>query len=128
MRRSTIATLVATCAVAIGGLALPAAAPAATFGTSVTINFVDRPGPDIFRGRVMSPAPRCISDRNVRLFRVTPGADRFIDRDKSEDNGSWSIDVEGDPAPGDYYVRVVRKAIGADACAAAVSRTISVAG
>ena len=127
MRKSTLAIL-AVCAAIVAALAVPAVAPAATFRTSVTINFVDRPGPDIFRGRVSSPNPNCISDRTVRLFRVRPGADQLIDTDKSEDNGTWSIDVEGDPAPGDYYVRVTRKTLGANACSIAVSPTIAVAG
>ena len=35
---------------------------------------------------------------------------------------------EGDPAPGDYYVRIPRTAIGANACSAAMSATIPVAG
>ena len=59
---------------------------------------------------------------------MLPGPDQLIDTDRSEDNGSWLIDVEGDPVPGDYYVRIPQRAIGADACAATTSATIPVAG
>jgi hypothetical protein len=127
MRKPTLVIL-AVCAAIVTALAIPAAAPAATFPTSVTIRFVDRPGPDIFRGRVSSPNANCIENRAVRLFRVLPARDQLIDTDKSEDNGSWLIDVEGDPVPGDYYVRVTRRVIGANVCAAAMSATIPVAG
>ena len=44
----------------------------------------------------------------MSLFRVPPARDQLIDTDMSEDNGRWLIDVEGDPVPGDYYVRVTR--------------------
>lgn len=125
MRKSTLAVL-AACAAMLAGLALPALASA--FSSSVTITFVDRPGPDIFRGRVMSVNNNCISDRPVRLFQVRPGADRRIDSDESEDDGRWDIDVEGDPAPGDYYARVIKTPLGANNCGAASSPTIPVAG
>ena len=126
--RKPIFAILAACAAIVAALAIPAVAPAATFRTSVSINFVDRAGPDIFRGRVGSPNAACISDRTVRLYRVRPARDQLIDTDKSENNGSWSIDVEGDPAPGDYYVRIPRSALGANACSAAMSATIPVAG
>ena len=127
MRKSVLAILAVSAAI-VGALAIPAAAPAANIATNVSIKFVDRPGPDIFRGRVSSPNANCIGDRNVRLFRARPGADQLIDTDSSEDNGSWSIDVEGDPAPGRYYVKVTRRALGADSCAPARSAVIDVAG
>jgi hypothetical protein len=127
MRKSVLTTL-AVCAAIVGALAVPAAAPAANIPTTVSIRFVDRTGPDIFRGRVTSPNANCIQDRTVRLFRARAGDDQLIDTDSSEDNGSWSIDVEGDPTPGRYYVRVTRRALGADSCAPARSPVIDVAG
>ena len=99
MRKSTLAVL-AACVALVAAMALPAAASARTFRTTVSINFVDRPGPDIFRGRVTSPNNNCIEDRLVRLFRVRDGNDQRIDFDESEDDGRWDIDVEGDPQPG----------------------------
>jgi hypothetical protein len=36
--------------------------------------------------------------------------------------------VEDDPAPGRYYVRARESTVGADTCAAAISRVIDVAG
>jgi hypothetical protein len=127
MRRPATLGVVTACAT-LAGLAAPTAAPAATFSTAVSIRFIDRPGPDIFRGTVTSPAGKCVSNRLVRLFRVQGGPDQLIDFDRSEDNGSWSIDIEGDPAPGTYYVRVPRRMVGGDVCAAAVSRRMAVAG
>ncbi len=127
MHKSTLAVL-AACVAMIAGLALPSLASAATFRTTVSITFVDRAGPDIFRGRVMSPNNNCIEDRLIRLFRVRDGNDQRIDTDESEDDGRWDIDVEGDPRPGDYYVRIPRSTLGADICGAAQSPTIPVAG
>src|SRR5688572_23989691 len=103
MRTRITATLAALAALAA---VVAAPAHAGQANTNVSINFVNRPGPDIFRGEVNSPNPNCRQDRAVRLFRRQQGPDQFIDRDKSEDNGRWSIDVEGDPAPGRYYVKV----------------------
>lgn len=127
MRKSVLATL-AVCAAIVGALAIPAAAPAETIKSSVSITFVDRPGPDIFRGRVTSPNRNCIENRVVRLFRVRRGDDQLIDTDVSEDNGSWDIDVEGDPAPGRYYARISARRLGADTCRGARSAIIAVAG
>jgi len=128
MRKSALATL-AACAAVLAALTIPALASAATSPTTVTITFVDRPGPDIFRGRVSSPNENCRGERTVNLYRVRPARDQRIDTDVSEDTGRWDIDVEGDPAPGDYYVRVTRRVLSVgNACAAAVSPTIAVAG
>ena len=126
--RKPILAAAAACAALSVGIALPALAQAEDFPTTVTIRFVDRPGPDIFRGRVESPNPQCIENRAVRLFRVAPGPDSLIDTDRSEDNGSWSIDVEGDPIPGNYYVKVPARNVGADLCLRGRSATIPVAG
>ena len=98
--RKPIFAILAACAAIVAALAIPAVAPAATFRTSVSINFVDRAGPDIFRGRVGSPNAACISDRTVRLYRVRPARDQLIDTDKSENNGSWSIRRRGRPRTG----------------------------
>ena len=127
MRKSSLAIL-AVSAAAIAAFFVPTVAQAATAPTTATINFVDRPGPDIFRGRVQSPNPNCIANRAVRLFMVADGPDVFIDRDRSEDNGSWSIDIEGDPAPGTYYVRVAPRTIGDLTCERGRSPRITVAG
>ncbi len=126
MRKPALAILASSMAL-LAGFVAPTAAQAATAPTTVTINFVDRPGPDIFRGRVGSPVPACREDRLVRLFKVVEGPDVFIDSDRSEDFGSWAIDIEGDPAPGSYYVRVPARTVGATTCAAARSTTIAVA-
>ena len=127
MRKSIPAVLVASAAM-LAGLVFAPAASAAAFDTTVTIRFIDRPGPDLFRGRVTSPNNNCIEDRGIRLFRVIPGPDQLIDTDDSEDNGAWDIDVEGDPVPGDYYVRATRATRGVDVCRTDLSPVIPVAG
>ena len=127
MRKSVLTTL-AVCAAIVGpSRSRPPHPPRTSQPTSRSGSSTDT-GPDIFRGRVSSPNANCIGNRNVRLFRARPGDDRLIDTDSSEDNGSWSIDVEGDPAPGRYYVNVTRRALGADSCAPARSPVIDVAG
>lgn len=126
MRKSRLLALGASCAM-LAGLAAPAASPAA-ISSSISIRFVDRPGADVFRGRVSSPNDNCIEERDVSLFRVLAGDDERIDGDESEDDGTWAIDVEGDPARGRYYVRITPRPLGADRCARAHSPIIQVDG
>ena len=125
MRKSTI-TILAACAALLAGLVAPAASSAAVVPTTITMTFVDRPAADIFRGRVNSPLPACRENRLVRLMRAQPGDDLVIDTDRSEDNGSWSIDVEGGAAPGNYYARAVQRQVGGDTCATARSPRVHV--
>jgi hypothetical protein len=122
MRRPILAVLV-SCATLGAAVAVPGLAQAGTSPTSVTITFIDRPGNDLFRGRVSSPNPNCRENRLVRLFFAQPGDDAFIDRDRSEDNGNWSIDIEAPGAsPGRYYVRVTAT----PNCRAARSQVVTV--
>lgn len=102
------------------------AASAATIPTSVSIQRVERPAQDVFKGTVSASDARCFQNRRVILFRVAPGADTKLDVDRSEDNGKWSIDVEGGAPAGDYYAKAPRKAAGADTCGAAKSATVTV--
>lgn len=102
------------------------AASAATIPTSVSIQRVERPAQDVFKGKVTAPDARCFQNRRVILFRVAPGADTKLGVDRSEDNGNWSIDVEGGAPAGDYYAKAPRKAAGADTCGAAKSATVTV--
>ena len=103
-----------------------ATASAATIPTNISIQRVERPARDVFKGFVTAPDSRCFENRRVLLFRVTPGPDTRLDSDRSEDNGSWSIDVEGGAPSGSYYAKAPRKAVGADICAAAKSSTVTV--
>jgi hypothetical protein len=125
----SIAALAASC-LALCVFAAPGLAHTTSSSTSVTIGVVAQAGGDLFRGKVSSPDPRCVNRRLVRLFRVAPGADPVLDTDRSEDNGSWDIDVEGGAAPGRYYVRVVARTATAPGhshtCRAAMSRLITV--
>lgn len=123
MRKSSLAIL-ASCAALLAGVIVPSVAQADA--TTVTIEFVDRPNNDVFRGFVESPNPNCVENRKVRLFRVAPGADIFIDRDRSEDSGKWAIDIEGGAPAGDYYVKVAKRTVGAVTCDKARSETITV--
>jgi len=52
----------------------------------------------------------------------------MIGSDRSEDNGRWSVDVEGHAARGRYYAKAPRKDLGgADFCEADRSPIVSVA-
>lgn len=131
MRRSILAA--AACAALAAALAAPAAAHNATFPTTVTIEFVDQAGPDVFQGDVGSTNGNCDQNRLVRLYRSVPGPDQVLDFDRSEDDGSWDVDVEGDPAPGRYYARAVTRQLQppgghVHTCATATSAVIPVAG
>jgi hypothetical protein len=116
------AVLAVAAALTVGG----GTAWAATFPTNVSIQFVPGGARDVFKGVVSSPNNNCIDHRRVRLLRRDAGPDTLIDRDRSEDNGRWNIDVEGGAAPGTYYVRVTAKDIGPDTCAGAKSGTVTV--
>ena len=108
MRTRPLLAVVASCAALGAGIAVPSMANAARADTTVTITVIDRPGNDVFRGRVESPAPTCRENRLVELYFARPG-DRtsLSDTDRSEDWRSWRIDIEApSAAPGRYYVRV----------------------
>jgi hypothetical protein len=126
--RKSIPAVLAACAAMLAGLVLAPTASAASFPTTVTIRLVDRPGADLFRGRVTSPNNNCIEDRRIQLFRARAGDDQLIDIDDSEDNGAWDIDVEGGAAPGNYYVRALRSTTGGDVCRADRSPIVHVTG
>ena len=125
--RKPIKVTVVTAAL-IGVLVLGAAlASAASVGTRVTIHF-DKASParDVFRGQVFSPRHACEENRRVVVFRKHMGPDARIGSDRSEDNGHWSVDVEGHAAPGHYYAKALRKDLGADFCEVDRSHTITV--
>jgi len=128
LRRPVTITLVSALLIA-GLVAVTTSALAASFSTRVTISF-DRAGAarDVFRGRVFAASENCRSHRRVAVFRKRRGPDRMIGSDRSEDNGRWSIDVEGHAARGRYYAKAARKDLGGgDFCDADRSRTIRVA-
>jgi hypothetical protein len=124
-RRGVIASALALSVAATMALGVGTAA-AADIGTNVSIQRVERPAQDVFKGFVTSPANKCIQDRTVLLMRVAPGADTRLDRDRSEDNGSWAIDVEGGAPAGQYYAKVRPKTVGADTCLGAKSARVTV--
>jgi hypothetical protein len=101
---------------------------AASFGSRVTIHF-DAAGAarDVFRGRVFSPSESCRSKRRVVVFRRHHGPDTRIGSDRSEDNGRWSVDVEGHAAPGRYYANAPRRDLASgNFCEGDRSRTITI--
>ena len=125
-RRGVIAGLLALSAAATLGVGVGSASAATVFPTSVTINFTPGAAADVFSGKVSSPNANCVSHRHVVLRRKVDGPDIRMGTDRSEDNGRWSIDVEGGAPAGQYYAKVTAKSIAAGTCAAARSTTITV--
>ena len=114
----------ATAATMVVGIA--GAGAATTFPTSVSIKFTPGAAADVFSGKVSSPNANCVSHRHVVLRRAVTGPDIRVGTDRSEDNGNWSIDVEGGAPAGRYYAKVTAKTIAAGTCASARSATITV--
>jgi hypothetical protein len=80
----------------------------------------------VVSGGVSSPNANCVGGRRVVLRRQVAGPDVRVDTDRSEDNGDWSIDVEGGAPAGDYYAKVTPKSIAAGACAASRSAAVTI--
>ena len=120
---------VAILAVAIIGLFLlqSPGVQAHTFTASSRIGIRFEDGK--FRGRVRSERPRCIKNRDVKVFKVREDRpDRLIGEDKTNDEGRYVI-----PKPagveGRFYARVTRRTTGhyqdqVHRCRAATSRII----
>jgi hypothetical protein len=62
---------------------------------------------DAFRGQVFSGRASCRANRTVRLYKVRPGPDRFIGRDRTNQLGVWRI--PRDNPHGRFYARVLRR-------------------
>ena len=61
----------------------------------------------VFEGTVTGVG-RCRDAREVRVFRVRGGPDRYVGNDATEDDGSWSLYVP-QPREGKYIARVARQ-------------------
>jgi hypothetical protein len=73
--------------------------------TSVSMGYRDRTG--TFHGRVRSTRPECEPDRVVKLWKVTPGPNRLLDKTESDDDGRWKT-AGFENAGGRYYATVAR--------------------
>jgi hypothetical protein len=76
-----------------------------------------RPGPQAdnpFYGRVESRKHACEVHRLVKVFKVRPGRDRFVDgdvKDRSNQRGEWRVG-QALLAAGNYYAKVLRRKVG----------------
>jgi hypothetical protein len=114
--------VVAVGAVAALALAPVAEAHTATGSTSTTIRY--RSG--AFRGRISSNQNFCLANRNVKLYKIRRGPDRFLKSTRSSSTGRWRITRRR--RPGRYYVVVASKSSGTyghlHRCGIAQSRTV----
>ena len=107
--RKTIAAIVA--GVAISGIsAFPAQGHEATWESVVGINHRAGPERDVFRGRVASTRFRCVQNRRVTVKKVQPGADAVIGSDRTDDEGAYSVGLDGRAERGRYYAVARRRA------------------
>jgi hypothetical protein len=101
-RMRTVAVALAVVLVVPLIVATAALVYAATFDSSVSINY-DRPN---FEGQVSSERDRCERGRTVHVFKKRGGSDRLIGTDETNDNGFYSVNKPG--AQGRFYATVER--------------------
>jgi hypothetical protein len=100
--------------VIVGGLAA-AAGGALAVGvaahTSHTPSFVGiNAGSDYFYGAVSSPSDSCLPDRNVRVFRKRPGADKLFGKEPSLNGGTYTVTESSVTFRGGaYYSRIEKR-------------------
>src|SRR5262245_26759644 len=116
MRSGRIAVLamgvLAACALAVPALA----SHTVKIDSRVTLPRDDpgRPGPQAdnpFYGRVESSKHACEVHRLVKVFKVRPGRDWFVDgdvKDRTNQRGEWRVGQALLPA-GNYYAKVLRR-------------------
>jgi hypothetical protein len=95
------------------------------FPTTVTIRFIDRPGADLFRGRVESPNPHASRTGASACSGSRRDPDVAIDTDRFKDGFRRSTSRA---RPGSYYVKVPERTVGAETSLRGRSETIPVAG
>ena len=62
----------------------------------------------LYHGRVKSNFEECEDGRRVILFRVKPGEDQKIGKDRANNRGKWRVPAPGNLAPGDRFYAKVR--------------------
>jgi len=98
LRRGALA-LGLTGVVAIGAVA-PAGAQDMPFESKIRL----KNGFPAFHGKVKSDSADCIANRKVRLFKVKPGEDKLLGKDRTDVEGRWEI--LRTPKSGIYYAKV----------------------
>jgi hypothetical protein len=132
--KRTLVLVVATAALACGGLAVVALAHTVKHPTTVTIKHKKgghKPGkPDTFDGKVSSDTPRCVALRkvNVKTVGTTP---TLVGTTKTDASGNWALELTSSAQPGDYDAVATRKILRKTArhrhtCARGVSPTVTV--
>jgi len=98
LRRGALA-LGLTGVLAVGAVA-PAGAQDMPFESKIRL----KNGFPAFHGKVKSDGAECISNRKVRLFKVKPGQDKLLGKDRTDVEGRW--EVLKTPKGGVYYAKV----------------------
>ena len=65
--------------------------------------------PDTFEGKVSSEADKCVADREVLFYVVTPSGDEVIGETTTDADGNYSAPAY--PEPGTFYAVVTRKVL-----------------
>jgi hypothetical protein len=62
-----------------------------------------------FKGQIDSTKSKCVSKRQVKLFRKHNGNKKKLGSDKTNGKGKFSIDISGKLKNGSYYAKVSKK-------------------
>ncbi len=62
-----------------------------------------------FKGQIDSTKGKCVSKRQVKLFRKHNGNKKKLGGDKTNGKGKFSIDISGKLKNGSYYAKVSKK-------------------
>ena len=94
----------AAASLALGGAFIAAAvAPATAADMPVQTELVLRNSAPAFHGKVRADDDRCVAGRKVRLFKVKPGEDKLLGKDRADGKGYW--EVLKAPKSGVYYAK-----------------------
>ena len=108
----------------------PGTTPTTRYRTRFTrFKVVARSSGDTFKGRIASPAARCVRGRRVSLIRRRHGAQRAVGRDRTSRRGSFAIRLSKSEAKsGRYHARVARRSLASThtVCESASSRSIRI--
>ena len=109
-KRSAIVIAATVGALALLGTTSPGlATQTVKFDSKVTMP----PNAPAFHGRVKSSKHACEVDRVVKVFKVRPGRDWFVDgdvKDRTNQRGKWRVTQQVLPE-GAYYAKVRRKEV-----------------
>ena len=112
MTKTSIRRTAAT--IALGGVAAATAiAPAAAQDVPEVVTKLKlRNSAPAFHGKVKADTDVCTTGRKVRLFKVKPGEDKLLGKDRADMKGRWEILKT--PKSGVYYAKAKQVAAGGE--------------